>query len=160
MNIFGLFASRYTQRPNVDARKQPQNADEGNKHVEVDKARFESVLIKRGVPPQVIETLFKTMDVNGDGKINGNDFQRVLQMHAQSVRQTEPQQSKKETETVKNAAVNNAPPPETEQTPINPQTTTQRKEYAAAATAKKIFTYNKNGNPHLPPVSTYVNTLV
>ncbi len=160
MNIFNLFTSRYTQNQtsNAGVRKQEKNAADASR--EIDKSRFESVMVKRGIPSHVIETLFKTMDVNGDGKINGNDFQRVLQMHAQSVRQTETSKSKTETEPVKKAAVNNAPPPETKQTPVNPQTNSRQKEYSVPAAAKKIFTYTRNGSPYFYPVSTFVNALV
>ncbi len=160
MKINNLFANRSDSASNFEILKQPINSSDDNKNNEIDRDRFESVMLKRGVPSQLIETLFNTMDVNGDGKISKNDFQRALQMDAQRIPKSDLPDSNNAKFKVHNTALANTSYFQNNRHPNNPQITSKTIEELITTLEKQAGTYNKSGVPHISVIGAIVNALV
>lgn len=159
MNTFNIFVGQYNNPSNYIPRKQSNSTSDANNSSEIDKARFESVLFRRGVPLQVIETLFKSMDVNGDGKVSKNDFQRVLQMYAQTTQKSDIPKVKDSASKVDKTTFSNISPLQKNQSPSSSQNKSNN-EYPIGTLAKQATTYDRNGVIRNSTVSAFVNRVV
>lgn len=155
--MYDFFTPPFTGAPKVDPLR--QSSFDRYAKVEIDRARFEEVFAKRGIPAAAIDTLFKSMDINGDGRVNQADVQRVLQLYGQ--RQT-PNVSNAERNSVKNseAADNDISREEKnrkfQQTPLDSDTV----EKLIDQMEKRAGTYNRFGLPHFRAVGAFVNSLM
>ena len=75
------FSVRFKNSVNFGAHNESGRAWQNYTNIEIDKERFTTVLLTKGVPSAIIDILFKKFDSNNDGKINRYDFERVLQTY-------------------------------------------------------------------------------
>ncbi len=154
--MYDFFTSPFTGAPKVDPLR--QNSFDRYAKVEIDRGRFEEVFSKRGIPAAAIDTLFKSMDINGDGRVNQADVQRVLQLYGQ--RQT-PNISNTDRNSVKNPepADNDISREEknrkAQQTPLNADTV----EKLIDQMEKRAGTYNRFGLRNFSAIGAFVNSL-
>ncbi len=160
MNIFSTFVGQFKNTSNSALLKQTGNTSGTKISSEIDKSRFEEVLLRRGVPSNLIEKLFNTIDVNGDGKVNKNDFQRVLQTNAQTIRTSDIPETTNSTRVKTNeTTISNIPPIQKKTYPAHTQKPNTIEDRVGTI-AKHATTYNKNGVPHISAISAFINKTV
>jgi Ca2+-binding EF-hand superfamily protein len=156
MNIFNFVVNRISTAFHFGSRNRSSSHTNKATFEEIDKSRFESVLSKRGVPAHIIETMFKTLDVNGDGKINGNDFQRILAIHAQRIRneRSTAAQSKPVEDTTPNTSAHQTIKTSVPRSsPVNADMVKEK----IAALERQAATYSRDGSPRIYTMNTFVN---
>lgn len=79
--MFDLFSSAFASTPAQDAR--PAAGQHKSASAEIGRDRFEEILTKKGLPKDAIDTLFKEMDKNRDGRISPSDMKRVMKMYTE-----------------------------------------------------------------------------
>lgn len=159
MNIYNYFVNRISTAFEFSPRKQPSSPPVIDIAVEIDRVRFEAVMTKRGIPPHLIEKLFSSIDINGDGKISGIDFQRLLQRYSSTIKKDETAAAGTAKQTV-NETTNTVPTQtaqkqKTEKPAMNSETINDR----IANLEKQASTYTKNGTPRMYATSMYINAL-
>ncbi|MFZ4619631.1 MAG: hypothetical protein ACOYNS_03670 [Bacteroidota bacterium] len=153
--MYDFFTSAFSNTPKVDPLR--QSSFDRYAKVEIDRARFEEVFSKRGIPAAAIDTLFKSMDINGDGRVNQADVQRVLHLYGQ---RHSANVSGADRNTVKNpdAADNDVSREEknrnTHQTPLDADTV----EKLIEQMEKRAGTYNRFGLRHFSAIGAFVNS--
>ncbi|MBP6672267.1 MAG: hypothetical protein KA247_03930 [Bacteroidetes bacterium] len=154
--MYDFFTSAFSAPPKVDPIRQA-SFDRYAK-VEIDRTRFDEVFAKRGIPASAIDTLFRSMDINGDGRVSQADVQRVLHLYGQK---QEPTVTKTENESVKTpqAADNDISREEKNRkmnsTPLDSDTV----EKLIEQLEQKAGTYNRFGLRHISAIGAFINTL-
>jgi Ca2+-binding EF-hand superfamily protein len=150
------FTVHFKSTVNFGTDNQSSNSSFKYSQVEIDKARFESVMRKRGIPYTVIETLFTKIDTNGDGKISAYDFQQVLQKYSQKVRTSE----NAEPSNTRSTIINRTDESFSQITivPVTANTSSRSPEELKRTLQKQTATYYKNGAPRFSSIGTTINT--
>lgn len=154
--MYDFFTSAFTAPPKVDPIRQA-SFDRYAK-VEIDRARFDEVFSKRGIPSEAIDTLFRSMDINGDGRVSQADVQRVLhlygQKHETNVGSTD-NRSVKTPQAADNDISREEKNRRTNRSPLDADSV----EKLIEQLEQKASTYNRFGLRHISAIGAFINAL-
>lgn len=154
--MYDFFTSAFASPPKVDPIRQA-SFDRYTK-VEIDRSRFEEVFTKRGIPAAAIDTLFRSMDINGDGRVSQADVQRVLHLYGQK-HDTKTEKTENHSVKTPQAADNDISREEknrrTSRTPLDADAV----EKLIEQLEQKAGTYNRFGFRHISAIGAFINAL-
>lgn len=156
-DLFNSVTSSFQKIPKVDPHQ--QNGFDRYAKPEIDRARFEEVFSKRGIPAAAIDTLFKSMDINGDGRVNQADVQRVLHLYGQRHNTNVRNDCHSSVQTPQ-AADNDISREEKNRRSSPPPLNAESVEQLMEQLEQRAGTYNRHGMRHYSAVGAFVNSLV